>query len=260
MKVVILAGGLGTRMREETEFRPKPMVEIGGKPVLWHIMRNFSFFGFNDFVVLAGYRQDVVKDYFLNFMAKNYDFTLELSRPGQVEFHHRGQPESWRVTVLDTGLETPTGGRLVVAREHLKGEPFFCTYGDGIANVDIRQLLSKHRDASKLATLTRTMAAGRFGVLDVNQSGEVTSFKEKPDSGDPINIGFFVFESRIFDYLSESRALEDGPLQQLARDGELASYEHRGFWQPMDTYREYLALNKLWNGGNPPWLMEADQR
>jgi len=253
MKVVILAGGLGTRMREETEFRPKPMVDIGGKPVLWHIMKLFSHHGHNEFVVLTGYKSEVVKEYFFNYQLNNHDITLNLGDRQSVIFHGPEEESDWKVSVIHTGLDAPTGERLLRAREHIGNETFLCTYGDSVSDVNVSDLVRHHQNWGGVATLTSTRPTGRFGVLDVSDDGVVHDFKEKPELADVINIGYFVFEPTVFEYLNFGMALEEAPLANLARSGELSSYHHSGFWQPMDTYREYKILNSLWNSGEAPW-------
>lgn len=251
MKAVILAGGLGTRMREETEFKPKPMVEIGGRPVLWHLMKIFSSQGIKEFVVLGGYKVEVIKEYFLNISANVSDFTVQ---NGEVVIHGQGplEEDSWRVTVVDTGAETLTAGRLLKARHLIGDEPFVCTYGDGLADVEVRALLQKHENSNLGATMTIFQPENRFGVVQVEE-GRVISFKEKPKMTDRINIGFFVFEPVIWDYLRQDEALEDSPLRRLSEDGALGAYEHPGFWMPMDTFREYSALSEMWKLGRAPW-------
>lgn len=253
MKAVILAGGLGTRLREETEFRPKPMVEVGGRPILWHIMKGFACRGITDFVVCTGYKGEVIKDYFLNYDARNNDFTVTLGRSTEVAFHDRHLESEWRVTVADTGLDTMTGGRVRRVRRYIPDEPFMVTYGDGLADVDIPALIAFHRSHGKIATLTTVRPVSRFGVLDLDDAtGQVERFREKPRADGWINAGFFVFEPAVFDYLSgDETVLEDAPLQALAKDGELVAYRHEGFFQPMDTYREAKLLNELWDGGAP---------
>lgn len=259
MKAVILAGGLGTRLREETEFRPKPMVEIGGRPILWHIMRLFAHHCITDFVVATGYKGDVIKDYFLNYEARNNDFTVTLGKSHEIEFHDRHLESEWRVTVADTGPDTMTGGRVRRLRRYLGEEAFMVTYGDGLADVDIASLLRFHRSHGKLATLTTVRPVSRFGVLDLDDaSGMVDHFREKPTADGWINAGFFVFEPAIFDYLlADGSVLEEAPLQALAREGKLAAYRHEGFFQPMDTYREAKLLNDLWDEG-APWKVWSE--
>ncbi len=253
MKVVILAGGLGTRLREETEFRPKPMVEIGGRPVLWHIMKTFSYHGISDFVVCTGYKGDVIADYFLNYEARNNDFTVTLGQSRQVMFHDRHPESEWRVTVADTGLDTMTGGRVRRIRRYIGDETFMVTYGDGVADVDVASLLEFHRAHGRLATLTTVRPVSRFGVLDLDETaGQVARFREKPTADGWINAGYFVFEPGVFDYLpGDDCVLEEEPLRALAKDGELFAFRHEGFFQPMDTFREAKMLNDLWREGAP---------
>lgn len=257
MKVALLAGGLGTRMREETEFKPKPMVEIGGRPVLWHIMKNFAQFGLTDFVILAGYKAQEIKQYFFNFMLHNHDFTLTLGDPESVRYHGKSAERDWSVTVLDTGLQTPTGGRIYKARKYLGDSTFICTYGDGLASVDVGELLTFHRVQGRLATATATRPISRFGIVETKNE-QVMSFREKPTDQSFVSIGYFVFEPEIFDFLSEQSVLEEQPMSDLARLGELSAYKHAGFWQPLDTYREYLAFNTLWSEGKAPWKSWGD--
>lgn len=253
MKVVILAGGLGTRMREETEFRPKPMVLIGGKPVLWHIMKLYSHFGFNDFVVATGYKSELIKSYFMNFQAENYDFTVELGKENKITFYENADTSDWTVTVADTGLHTPTGGRINKVRRYLEDKPFLCTYGDGLAPVNISELLSSHSKSGKVATVSVAQPASRFGTVKTHVDGTVKSFHEKPHLESLVSIGYFVMSPKIFDWLDDSSILEQGPLSALASMGELGSFPHQGFWEPMDTYREALRLNELWDSGQAPW-------
>ncbi|MGK2956809.1 MAG: glucose-1-phosphate cytidylyltransferase [Acidimicrobiales bacterium] len=253
MQVVLLAGGLGTRLREETEFRPKPMVEVGGKPILWHIMKSFAHFGLREFVVCIGYRGEVIKDYFWNYEARTNDFTVHLGSEHRVEYHDRHDESDWRVTVADTGAETMTGGRVKRIQRYVEGERIIVTYGDGLADVDIDALLRFHASHGRLATVTTIRPLSRFGVMDLEPNGTVLQFREKPITDEYVNAGFFVFESQVFDYLDEECILEQAPLEALAREGQLVAYRHDGFWQPMDTYREYTMLNELWNSGNAPW-------
>lgn len=235
MKAVILAGGLGTRMREETEFRPKPMVEIGGKPVLWHIMKNISHFGIKDFVICLGYKGEVITDYFSSENAGvNFD-------------------RNWKVNLVETGLNTLTGARILKARETIGTEDFICTYGDGLANINISNLLNCHKEHSGIATVTAVNPRSRFGLLDISIDGQVKKFEEKPLLNEWINGGYFVFKKEIFDYLDLNTPLETSPLTALAQNGNLHAYKHSGFWQPMDTYREYLEMNGLWENNKAPW-------
>lgn len=253
MKCVILAGGLGTRMREETDFRPKPMVMIGNRPILWHIMRNFAFFDVKDFIICSGYKGEVIRNYFRDFRTEVSDFTVELGRPGEIVFHDELVEKDWKVTVTETGQDTNTGGRLFKTRKYLDEDLFLCTYGDGLANVNIGELIDFHKSHGKIATVTAVRPISRFGVLDIEQSGLVSSFREKPQADGWINVGFFVFSRKIFDYLSIHSILEQEPLSRLASEGQLAAFKHDGFWQPLDTFREYSIFNELWSSGNAPW-------
>ena len=246
-------------MREETEFKPKPMVEIGGRPTLWHIMKILSSHGINDFILAAGYKKEQIKQYFLNYSATTEDFTIHLGT-GQVTYLHHRSMEDWKVTVVDTGPSTMTGGRILRLRDLLDGERFLCTYGDGIADVDVTKLLAFSETSGRIATLTATQPSSRFGVLDLNSEGDVLSFREKPKVNDWVNIGFFVFGPEIFNYLTDgdSTVLEEAPLQRLVDEGELSVFQHTGFWQPMDTFRESQILNSIWNSGKAPWKVWKD--
>ena len=256
MKVAILAGGFGTRLGEETAVRPKPMVEIGGKPILWHIMKLYSHYGYNEFVVLCGYKQEYIKEYFTNYFTNHSDVTFDLSN-GEVKIHHK-HVEPWKVTLLNTGLDTLTGGRIKRAQEILGSETFMLTYGDGVSDVNIKELLAFHRGHGRLATLTAVQPQGRFGVLDMEDEGHaIRSFQEKPrDSSSAwINAGFFVLEPGIFDYIEngDRTVWEQEPLMKLARDGQLSAYRHNGFWHPMDMLKDKTELNAMWDSGNAPW-------
>jgi glucose-1-phosphate cytidylyltransferase len=253
VKAVLLAGGLGTRMREETEFRPKPMVEVGGRPVLWHIMKILGQQDIQNFVICTGYKSEFIKNYFTNYGAQNQDFTVTLGDHQNVTYHGDHEEANWTVTVADTGPNTMTGGRIKRVEKYLGGERFLCTYGDGIADIDLAALLAYHESHGKIATMTTVQPLSRFGVLDLDADGSVRQFKEKPQVEGWINIGYFIFEPAIFDYLGEDSVLEEEPLRALARDGQIAAYPHSGFWQPMDTYRETLLLNELWDSGSAPW-------
>jgi glucose-1-phosphate cytidylyltransferase len=255
MKVVILCGGLGARMREETEFRPKPMVDIGGRPILWHIMKLYAHHGFNEFVLCVGYRGQIIKEYFLNYEAWNNDYTVTLGDHQAVEFHGGHQESGWRVTVADTGLETMTGGRVKCVERYVDGDEFMVTYGDGLSDVDLQDLLAFHRAHGKIATVTATRPLSRFGVVDLDEAAMVQRFREKPESDDWVNSGFFVFNRSFFDYLGPDSILEREPLEALARDEQIVAYRHEGFWRPMDTYRETLLLNELWAAGKAPWAV-----
>jgi glucose-1-phosphate cytidylyltransferase len=253
MKTVILAGGMGTRLGEETEIKPKPMVEIGGKPMLWHLMNIYSAHGFCEFIVALGYRGDCIKRYFLDFGALNNDLTVDLSR-GESTLHRRRQP-GWKVHLVDTGLNTETGGRIKRLREWIGEETFLLTYGDGLADVNIRDLLAFHQSHGKLATVSAVRPPARFGGLRVNGAAQIAEFAEKPSTGEGwVNGGFFVLEPGVTDFISGDETIwERDPLERLARQGELMAYHHQGFWQPMDTAREKLVLEKLWDSGQAPW-------
>ena len=254
MKVVILCGGFGTRLHEETEAKPKPMVEIGGKPILWHIMKNFAHYGFKDFVLCLGYKGEVIKNYFLNYQHLSNDFTIELGT-GDMEIHKRHSEQGWKVTLVDTGLNTMTGGRLKRIEDQIDGDEFFLTYGDGVIDLDINTLLEYHRSKGKIGTVTGVTPRSHYGELDISHD-QVISFREKPQGqGSFISGGYFVLRSKFFEYLSddESCVLEREPLERLAEDGELSVYTHRGFWQCMDTYRDYRYLNELWDSGDAQW-------
>ena len=254
MKTLLLAGGLGTRLSEETEIKPKPMVEIGGKPILWHIMKLYSQHGFNDFVVLLGYKGYVIKEFFANYFLHQSDVTIDLSTNAVEVLNSASEP--WRITLLDTGGETMTGGRVLRARDHVGSEPFMLTYGDGVADIDVTGLVECHRAHGKAMTMTAVQPDGRFGTFEANDDGQVSCFLEKPrGDGSWINGGFFVCEPRVFDYLEQGDAtvLEQHPMQSLALAGELMTYRHDGFWKCMDTLRDKQDLNQMWAGGCAPW-------
>ena len=254
MKVVILAGGLGTRLAEETQVKPKPMAEIGDRPVLWHIMKIYSHYGFNDFVICLGYKGYAIKEYFANYFLHSSDVTLDLCEQSMKV--HGGAVEPWRVTLIDTGAETLTGGRLKRVAEHVRGETFLMTYGDGVADVDVKALVAFHQNHGKLATLTAVQTLGRFGAVTLADDGRsVLAFQEKPQGDDAwVNGGFFVLEPSVLARIAgDETAFEREPLESLARDGELSAYRHSGFWQPMDVLRDKIALEELWQSGSPPW-------
>lgn len=253
MKAVLLAGGLGTRLREETEFKPKPMVEIGGRPVIWHIMKGMASNSITDFVVATGYRSDVIKDYFLNYEARNNDFTVTLGSQNKISYHGEHDESNWNITVAFTGEQTMTGGRVNRVKQYVHGERFLCTYGDGLANVDINALQEFHKSHGKIATVTTVQPLSRFGVMEVEPNGLVTKFREKPKLEGWINVGFFIFEPEIFNYLDDECVLEEEPLARLAEDHQLVAFRHQGFWQPMDTYRESKMLNDMWESNSAPW-------
>jgi len=253
MKAVILAGGLGTRISEETSVRPKPMVEIGGKPILWHIMKIYSHYGINEFVICCGYKGYVIKEYFANYFLHMSDVTFDMSN-NKMEVHQR-YAEPWRVTLVDTGEDTMTGGRLKRVRNYVENDEAFCfTYGDGVSNVNITQLIEFHKAQGTNATLTATYPPGRFGALDI-RDGKVTTFKEKPKGdGGMINGGFFVLSPQVIDLIDNDATIwEREPLERLAQHGQLAAYPHEGFWQPMDTLRDKIHLEGLWQSGKAPW-------
>jgi glucose-1-phosphate cytidylyltransferase len=253
MKTIILCGGLGTRLREETEFRPKPLVEIGGHPVLWHIMKLYSHHGFREFVLTLGYRGNMIKEYFLNYETMNNDFTISLGRRTQITYHDNHNEQDFGVTLADTGPETTTGGRVKRVERYVDDETFMVTYGDGVADIDIAKLLAFHRSHGKLATVTTVRPVSRFGVLDLDEKGNVMHFAEKPQLDGWASAGFFVFHRRVFDLLSDAVVLEREPLETLARQGQLMAYRHEGFFFAMDTYREYKYLNELWDNNAAPW-------
>jgi glucose-1-phosphate cytidylyltransferase len=252
MKAVILAGGLGTRLSEETVVRPKPMVELGGMPVLWHIMKLYSTHGINDFVICLGYKGYMVKEYFANYFLHMADVTIDLRNNKMEVLHNTTEP--WSVTLVDTGQETQTGGRLARVREHVGGETFCFTYGDGLSDVDIKALIAFHREQGTYATLTAVQPPGRFGVIDIDAE-KIRTFAEKPPGdGSWINGGFFVLEPQVFAYVDGDQSIwEREPLETLARDGQLSAFKHAGFWQPMDTLRDKTLLEGLWAGGKAPW-------
>ncbi len=253
MKAIILAGGLGTRLSEETSIRPKPMIEIGGKPILWHIMKSYSRHGINDFVICCGYKGYVIKEYFANYFLHTSDVTFDMQR-NEMEVHVRNA-EPWKVTLVDTGADTLTGGRLKRVKDYVKNEEAFCfTYGDGVSDVNIGELIKFHQSHGKLATLTATQPPGRFGALELNGS-QINSFQEKPQGdGAWINGGFFVLSPQVIDYIKDDTTTwEKDPMERLAREGQLQSYFHNGFWQPMDTLRDKIHLEELWQAGIAPW-------
>ncbi|PAF48853.1 glucose-1-phosphate cytidylyltransferase [Helicobacter sp. 12S02232-10] len=262
MKVLILAGGYGTRLSEETEVKPKPMVEIGGKPILWHIMKIYSYYGYNEFIVLTGYKSHIIKEYFINYYTRYSDITIDMA-DNSMQIHTM-RHEPWKVTMLYTGQDTMTGGRILQARPYVQNETFMLTYGDGLSDVDIPALIKFHKSHKKAMTMTSVLPDGKFGALDIQESdGRIKSFTEKP-KGDKslhnagwINGGFFVCEPKIFDYIQqdESCVFEQAPLRGLAQSGELYSYKHYGFWKCMDTLRDKMEMTKMWQSGNAPWAL-----
>ncbi|MCG8550524.1 MAG: glucose-1-phosphate cytidylyltransferase [Desulfobacterales bacterium] len=256
MKVLILAGGLGSRLSEETVVKPKPMVEIGGKPVLWHIMKIYSHYGFNDFIILCGYKGYILKEYFANYFMHCADVTFDLAE-NRMKIHNNPS-EPWKVTLLDTGLETMTGGRVLRARKYMsENEPFMLTYGDGVADINISELISFHKQHGKAITMTSSQPAGRFGALDIVHGGKVSRFVEKPKGdGSWINAGYFVCEMDVFNYIEGDETVwEQAPLKGLSEDEQLYTYQHSGFWHPMDTLRDKIRLGQMWNTGKAPWKM-----
>jgi glucose-1-phosphate cytidylyltransferase len=252
MKVLILAGGYGTRLSEETDIRPKPMVEIGGKPILWHIMKLYSHYGFNDFIILLGYKGYFIKEYFANYYLHQSDVTFDMKN-GEMEIHNNFS-EPWKVTLLDTGTNSMTGGRIKKAKDFIEDKPFLLTYGDGVSNVNILDLVKFHENSNKKATITAIQPEGRFGALDILKD-EVKSFNEKPaGDGNWINGGFMVCEPSVLDYIADdSIPFEDYPLKTLAQENELASYKHKGFWKCMDTLKDKNVLNEMWNNNKAKW-------
>jgi glucose-1-phosphate cytidylyltransferase len=254
MKVVILAGGYGTRISEESDLKPKPMIEIGGKPILWHIMKIYSHYGFNDFIICCGYKGYVIKDYFHHYYMHQADMTIDLGK--NIVEYHNSQSEPWRVTLVDTGLNTMTGGRIKRIQPFVGNESFMLTYGDGVSDIDILSLLDFHKKNKRLATLTAVQPSGKFGALGIDSQNAVIQFKEKPKGdGAWINGGFFVCEPGIFDYIrsGDETIWEREPLEDLSKDGRLGAYKHVGFWQPMDTLRDKNELERLWSSGKAPW-------
>ncbi|MEG1555277.1 MAG: glucose-1-phosphate cytidylyltransferase [Bacteroidales bacterium] len=253
MKVVLLAGGFGTRLSEATNLIPKPMIEIGGKPILWHIMKIYSHFGFNDFIICCGYKQYVIKEYFANYFRHNCDLTVDLSNNSiEVLDNHS---ENWKVTMVDTGINTMTGGRIKRVEKYIGNEPFLLTYGDGLSDVDIHQTIAEHKKSGKILSMMAFQPSGKLGVLDIADDGIVESFKEKPnESGTWINAGFFVCEPQLFNYLKgDHEMFERQPMQKIMAEKQLHAYRHTGFWKPMDTLRDNTELNELWDQGDAPW-------
>jgi len=250
VKAIVLAGGLGTRMREETEYRPKPMVEIGGQPILWHIMRNLAHHGVTDFIIASGYKSEVIDRYFLD----HPEWVQEAKAEGAaLHFHGTGEQSDWNITIVFTGDTTGTGGRVFRCAEYLGDEPFFVTYGDGLADVNVSELIAFHSASDALATLTAVQPTSRFGLMDIDEVGRVTHFREKPKMKDWVSIGYFIFEPAVLGYLSEDVGLEEDGLTRMAAAQQLNAFRHEGFWQPMDTFREYMILSELWDSGAAPW-------
>lgn len=256
MKVLILAGGLGSRLSEETSLKPKPMVEIGGKPILWHILKIYSYYGFNEFVILLGYKGYMIKEYFTNYFRHMSDLTVDMT--DNSIHYHKNNAEPWKVTLIDTGMDTLTGGRVKRAQKYVGDERFMLTYGDGVADIDINKLNNFHEKHGKAITMTSVQPEGRFGSLNINQDNRVEKFLEKPKGdGAWINGGFFVCEPKVFDYITEGdkSIFERKPLETLAQDGELYTYKHQGFWKPMDTLRDKTQLDELAENNKAPWML-----
>lgn len=255
MKAVILAGGFGTRISEESQFKPKPMVELGGMPILWHIMKLYSHYGIKEFVICAGYKQHVIKEYFADYFLHTSDITYDFTHGKNEMIVHHNTSEPWKVTVVDTGLNTMTGGRVKRIRDYVDNEPFMLTYGDGVSNLNIRELLEFHQAHRKMVTISAYNAGQRFGVLDIDAMGRITEFREKTQGdGNLINIGFMVCQPEFIDYINDDNTvLEKEPLERVAKEGQLMAYKHTGFWQCMDTVREKEQLEKMWATGNAPW-------
>ena len=254
MKVLLLAGGFGTRLSEETDVRPKPMVEIGGKPILWHIMKTYSEYGFNDFVVLLGYKGYYIKEYFANYFLHQSDVTINMVDGSMEVLNNSSEP--WKVTLIDTGLNTMTGGRIKKAQAIVGKAPFLLTYGDGVSDINIETLVDFHKAHGKLMTMTSALPEGRFGALNIDENNQVIEFNEKPKGdGNWINAGYFVCEPKVFDYITggDTTIFEQEPLQKLAKDGEIFTFKHDGFWKPMDSLKDKNDLNKLWKEDKAPW-------
>ena len=253
MKVVILAGGFGTRISEESHLKPKPMIEIGEKPILWHIMKHYSQYGYNEFIICLGYKQYVVKEFFADYFLHTSDVTFDLVNNSMKV--HNNYSEPWKVTLIDTGLHTMTGGRVKRIQEYVGNEPFMLTYGDGVCDINLHELEEFHRAHGKIATISAVNIGQRFGVLDLESSGQINSFREKNDSdGGVINGGFMVLNPEVFDYIAgDSTVFEKEPLENLAKNGELMAYRHHGFWKCMDTQRDKMQLEEMWASGNAPW-------
>ena len=256
MKALILAGGFGTRLSEETDIKPKPMVEVGGKPILWHIMKTYSHHGVNEFVILLGYKGYYIKEYFANYFLHQSDVTIDMSS-GDMEVHNNSS-EPWRVTLLDTGLNAMTGARVKKAKDHIGNKPFLLTYGDGVADINIQATLDFHKQHGRLMTMTSAQPDGRFGALDIDENDKVVAFKEKPKGdGSWINAGYFVCQPEVLDYIpqGDDAVLEQEPLRNLAKDGEIYTYKHNDFWMPMDSLRDKIKLNDMCENKNAPWMV-----
>jgi glucose-1-phosphate cytidylyltransferase len=256
MKAVILAGGFGTRLSEETSIKPKPMLNIGGKPILWHIMKTYSHHGINEFVILLGYKGYVIKEYFANYFLHQSDVTIDMSN-GDMQVHNNSS-EPWKVTLLDTGVNAMTGARVKKAKKYIGNETFLLTYGDGVGDIDVAQTLKFHLEHKGLMTMTSAQPEGRFGALNINENNQVTTFEEKPKGdGSWVNAGYFICQPEVLDYIADGDDVifEQEPLKKLAQDGQIYSYKHKGFWMPMDTLRDKIKLNEMCESGNAPWII-----
>lgn len=254
LQAVILCGGMGMRLKEETEYKPKPMVPIGGNPILWHIMKIYGFHEIREFILCLGFKGEVIKEYFLNYELMTRDFVINLGSSKETEIQDIGDVDNWRVTLAQTGLETMTGGRIKQIERYVHGDDFMMTYGDGVSDIDLRELYEFHVSTGKIATVTGVHPQSRFGVIETGESQDnVVRFREKPDLDQFVSGGFFVFSRRIFDFLDDDCVLEQRPLMRLADMGELSLYLHKGFWKSMDTYRDYVDLNEMWKAGDTPW-------
>lgn len=253
MKVVLLAGGFGTRISEESHLKPKPMIEVGERPILWHIMKSYSQYGYNEFIICLGYKQYIIKEFFADYFLHTSDITFDLVKNKMIV--HNNYSEPWKVTLVDTGLNTMTGGRVKRIKDYVGNETFMLTYGDGVSNVDINELVRYHKAHGKIATITAVNVGQKFGVLDIDNQNHINAFREKSDNdGSMINAGFMVFEPAIFDYIDDdTTVLEKKPLESLAKVGQLIAYKHDGFWQCMDTQRDKMKLEELWQSGKAPW-------
>ena len=255
MKVVILAGGIGSRLSEETSLKPKPMVEIGEMPILWHILKIYSHYGYNDFIICLGYKGYLIKEYFYNYFLHKSDVTIDIKN-NEVNYH-KSKSENWKITLVDTGMNTMTGGRIKRIRDYVNGDSFMLTYGDGVSNIDINALYKNHKKSTSICTVTAVPPPGRFGALNIDKNGTVTSFEEKTEGKSSlINGGFFVCEDGVFDYIKDDDTIfEKEPLENMSKDGKLNSYRHYGFWRPMDTLRDKNQLSELWNQNKAPWKL-----
>ncbi len=253
-KVVILCGGLGARMKEETEFRPKPLVNVGNKPILWHIMKLFSFYGYRDFILCLGYKGDLIKEYFLKFRALNNDFTINLSDRSNITFYDEEKDYDWNITLASTGIETPTGGRIKLAEKHISTETFFVTYGDGLSDLNLQKLLKTHEESGKIATMTGVHPISRYGVID-HRNGLIKSFQEKPLLDGYINGGFFLFNKGVFNYLEKESVLETDTVAKLIKDDQIAFFKHDGFWRSIDTFKDAQTLNNMYRNRVRPWMI-----